>query len=270
MRFRAYIAKALLAGLSLTLTATPAAAQDQLHLSLNYDGSLFLKVLDVSIEQVLDGDGFSASAHIRTSGILALFRKLDLKAESQGRLENAVVLPKTFSYLNTDGKKNRHVTALWSAGDVTTLSQPHYPNMGDPPATREQKLEAADPLTVLTRITVLPPGQTPCQGVGQFYDGKQRYDIEYIYKGSAPAEARERHLGLTNTLRCGLVYREVAGFKKKPPDQRSQGLRRDVTIGLGRLGPGGPWVISFLRADTFLGAAEIDLVNVSMNGEHRN
>jgi len=268
MRFRAYVTTTLLAGLCLALTAAPAAAQDPLHLSLNYDGSLFFKVLDVSIDQVLDGDGFSASAHIRTSGILALFRRLDLKAESQGRLDNAAVLPRTFSYLNTDGKKNRHVTAIWSTDDVTTLSQPHYPSMGDPPATREQKLEAADPLTILTRFTVLPPGQTPCQGVGQFYDGKQRYDIEYTYKGPSPAEARERRLGLTSTVRCSLLYREVAGFKKKPVGQRSQGLRRDVVIGLGRFGPGGPWVISFLRADTVFGAAEIDLVSVKMSGEH--
>ena len=270
MGFKAYVAKALLAGLCLTLTAAPAAAEEPLHLSLNYDGRLFLKVLDVSIDQVLDSDGFSASAHIRTLGILTLFRRLDLKAEGQGRLENAAVLPRTFSYLNADGKKNRHVTALWTAGDVTTLSQPRYPNMGDPPATREQKLEAADPLTILTRITLLPPGQTPCQGVSQFYDGKQRYDVEFTYKGPAPPDDRERRLGLTGAVRCSLVYREVAGFKKKPADQRSQGLRRDVTIGLGRLGPGGPWVISFLRADTILGAAEIDLVNARRSGEHHS
>jgi len=265
MGFRAFIARTAPAALCLALTASPATGQEPLHLSLNYDGSLFFKVLDVSIEQALGSDDFWASAHIRTSGILAMFRKLDLKAQSQGRLENAVVLPGAFTYLNTDGKKNRHVTAIWTAGDVTTLSQPRYPDMGDPPATREQKLEAADPLTMLTRITVLPPGQTPCQGVDQFYDGKQRYDIEYTLKGPAPAEPRERRLGLTNTLRCNLIYREVAGFKKKPADQRHQGLRRDVTLGLGRLGAGGPWVISFLRADTFLGAAEIDLVNAKLS-----
>ena len=100
-----------------------------------------------------------------------------------------------------------------------------------------------------------------------FYDGKQRYDLDFTYKGPAPAEERERRLGLTDTIRCSLVYREVAGFKRKPPEQRSQGLRRDVTIGLGRLGPGGPWVVSLLRADTFLGAAEINLVNLRVAHE---
>lgn len=264
MGFKACVAGVSSASLLLCLVAAPAGAQEPVHLSLRYDGNLFVKVLDVAIDQVLDGDHFSASAHIRTSGILALFRKLNLSAESQGRLENAVAEPRTFSYANIDGKKNRHVTALWSASDVETQSQPTYPNMGDPPATREQKLEAADPLTNLTRLALMPPGEKPCQGASHFYDGKQRYDLEYTYEGPSPVDRRERKLGLTSEVRCKLVYREVAGFKKKPVDQRNQGLRRDITLGIGRLGPQGPWVVSFLRAETFLGAAEIDLVDAKL------
>jgi Protein of unknown function (DUF3108) len=269
MGFKARLAGALSASLLIGLAAAPARAQEPVHLSLRYDGDLFVKVLDVAIDQVLDGDHFSASAHIKTSGILALFRKLDLSAESQGRLENAVAEPKTFSYANIDGKKNRHVTAIWSGADVETLSQPVYPNMGDPPATREQRLEAADPLTVLTRLAVLPPGQKPCQGVSHFYDGKQRYDLEYTDEGAAPTDHRERKLGLTNEVHCKLVYREVAGFKRKPSSERNQGLRRDITVGIGRLGGDGPWVISFLRAETILGSAEINLVNARLTAPPR-
>lgn len=256
-------ANALSAGLGAILVAAPASAQTPLRLSLHYDGRLLVKVLDVSIEQAVEAGGFSASARIRTSGLLALFRKLDLKAESRGRIDNAVVSPGVFFSLNTDGKKNRAVTATWSTDDVATQSQPHYPDMGDPPASREQKLEAADPLTVLTRMTLLPPGQSPCQGVGRFYDGKQRYDIDYTHRAVTSPDGRERALGLTETLSCTLVYREVAGFRRKPVDQRSQGLRHDVSLGLGRLGPSGPWLISFLRAETMFGPASIDLVKAS-------
>lgn len=260
--------KALSVAVSLAMAgaALPARAQEPLHLSLNYDGSLYVKVLDVSVDQVLDGKAFQASAHIKTSGILAVFRKINLRAQTQGRLERDIPLPKTFSYLNNDGHKNRQVTATWSPTDVSTRSSPQFPNMGDPPATREQKLEAADPLTILTRMTMLPSGEKPCEGVSQFYDGKQRYDVEYSYRGAATPDARERKLGITSAVRCSLAYHEVAGFKKKPADQRGQGLRHDVLVGLGRIGAAGPWVISFLHADTFLGAAEIDLVNAKVDG----
>ncbi|MFV4733673.1 hypothetical protein ACNJUX_21065, partial [Mycobacterium tuberculosis] len=152
----------------------------------------------------------------------ALFRKINLKAETQGRFESAVAQPKTFTYLNTDGHKNRRVTAVWSPGDVSTQSQPQFATMGDPPATKEQKLEAADPLTVLTRITLLPQGDKPCQGVSQFFDGKQRYDLEYANHGATQPDGRERRLGITTAVRCSITYREVAGFNKKPAEQRNQ------------------------------------------------
>jgi hypothetical protein len=260
--------KALGVAACLTLAvAAPARAQDPLRLHLNYDGSLFVKVLDLTVDQILDGKSFQASAHLKTSGILALFKKVNLRAESEGRLENAVVLPKTFTYMNQDGHKNRRVSATWSPADVTIRSEPQFTTMGDPPATKEQRLEAADPLTILTRMTVLPMSDKPCQGVSQFFDGKQRYDVEYSYRGPTTPDDRERKLGITATARCALTYREVAGFKRKPADQRNQGIRRDVILGLGRMGPGGPWVISYVKADTILGQAEIDLVNAHLTGQ---
>jgi len=268
MAFKPHLGKALACVLlSVGAAAGPARAQDPLRLELNYDGSLYVKVLDVAVEQVLDAKSFQASAHIKTSGILALFKKINLRAEAAGKLDNAVALPRTFTYQNNDGHKNRRVSAIWSPGDVETESQPRYPNLGDPPATREQKLEAADPLTILTRITVLPQADKPCQGVAQFFDGKQRYDVEYSFRGAAQPDDRERRLGITSAVRCALTYREVAGFKKKPADQRTQGIRREVSLGLGRMGPAGPWVISYLKADTMLGQAEVDLVAAKVSGQ---
>ncbi len=246
---------------------TPACAEpDSLHIALNYDGSLYLKVLDVTVDQTLDEHGFQASAHIKTSGVLSLLHRINLKAESQGRFERDIPAPKSFSYVNLDGRKNRRVSTFWSGADVATQSQPQFGSLGDPPASREQKLEAADPLTVLARMTVLAPGERPCEGVGRFFDGKQRYDVVFRYHGPSQPDARERRLGLTSTVRCSLSFHEVAGFKRKPADQRNQGLRREVALSLGRLNGDGPWVVSSLTADTILGAAHIDLVNVSVSG----
>jgi hypothetical protein len=259
--------KVLAAAVSLgLLAAAPARAQDPLHLQLSYDGSLYVKVLEVAVDQVLDNRTFQASAHVKTFGLLALLQKINLRARSEGRFENAAVLPRTFSYVNADGRKNRHVSAVWSPADVSTEAEPRFTNMGEPAATKEQRLEAADPLTVLTRITVLPQADKPCQGVSQFFDGKQRYDLEYSYRGPAQPDEREKRLGVTSAARCGLTYREVAGFKRKPASQRTQGIRHEISLGLGRIGPDGPWVISYIKADTFLGRAEIDLVNAHVSG----
>lgn len=260
--------KALAATLSLlALAATPARAQpDQLRLKLNYDGRLYLKVLDVDVDQTLDSRSFQSTVHLKTSGILSLLHKVNVTAQSQGRIERDTAIPKSFSYVNADGHKNRRVTATWTGGDVTTQSQPQFPSLGDPPASREQRVEAADPLTILTRVTMMPVSERPCEGVHQFFDGKQRYDVAFSYRGTAQPDARERRLGITDAIRCSLNFREVAGFKRKAADQRNQGLKHDVALTLGRIGGEGPWVISSLRADTALGAAHIDLENAQVTG----
>ena len=259
---------AVVAALSLSVIgAAPARAQpDQLRLHLGYDGSLYLKVLDLEVDQTLDGKSFQSSVHLKTSGILSLLHKINVHAESQGRIERDTAVPKSFTYMNADGRKNRRVTATWTGGDVAIQSQPQFPSLGDPPASREQKLEAADPLTILTRVTMAPSGERPCEGVHHFFDGKQRYDVAFSYRGTVQPDARERLLGITDAVHCNLAFHEVAGFKKKPPEQRTQGLKRDVTVTLGRLGVQGPWVVSSLRADTVLGAAHIDLVNAQVTG----
>ena len=240
---------------------------DPLKLALDYSGSLYVKVLDVHVDQTIAPNGFNAAAHIKTSGLLALFRKINLKASTEGRFERGVAQPREFSYLNTDGKKDRKVSATWSPSDVATESAPAFKSMGDPAATREQKLEAADPLTILTRMTILPTGAKPCQGISQFYDGKQRYDVEYSVKGEGKPDGREQKLGITSAVQCSIHYHEVAGFKKKPANQRGQGVAPDVALGFGRMGASGPWVVSYIRATTFLGNAEIDLIKASMSGQ---
>ena len=254
----------------LVLSESGAAAQpgpDPLKLALDYSGSVYVKVLDVHVDQTIAPGGFNAAARIKTSGVLALFRKINLNASTEGRFERGIAQPREFSYLNTDGKKDRKVSATWTPTDVSTQSAPAFKTMGDPAATREQKLEAADPLTILTRMTVLPTGAKPCQGVSQFYDGKQRYDVAYSAKGEARPNAREQKLGITSVMQCSIHYHEVAGFKKKPANQRGQGVAPDVALGFGRMGADGPWVVSYVRATTFLGNAEIDLVKASMSGQ---
>jgi hypothetical protein len=63
-------------------------------------------------------------------------------------------------------------------------------------------------------------------------------------------------------VHCFVRFREVAGFKKKPPSERNQGLKHPIAIGFARVGANGPWVISSLSSETPLGAATIVLQRV--------
>jgi hypothetical protein len=258
----------LLAALALTI-ATPVRAQsadDETRLSLAYDGRLILKVLDIHIEQRLSPSGFGASARLNSFGALALFKRFDVRAATQGQIDAGQPRPGVFHYENQDGKRDRRVVANWTGSDVAVASTPPYGDLGQPAATHAQKLNAADPLTQLMRLTMASNRANPCGGDPHlFFDGKQLYTL--AFEPGAPGGellSNQRDLGLTHLVRCAVHYHEVAGFKAKPPAQRDQGLKRAIDVTFGQVGAGGPWVAALLQADTPLGPAYVELRHLSL------
>ena len=258
---------ALLAALCL-LAAAPVHAQstDETRLSLAYDGRLILKVLDIHVEQRLSPSGFGASARLASYGALALFKKFDVHATSQGRIEDGEARPGVFHYENQDGKRDRHVVAEWTASEVAVTSTPPYADLGQPPASHAQKLASADPLTQLMRVTLAATRANPCGGdTHMFFDGKQLYALDF---GAGVPEtellSNQQHLGLTNMVRCSVRFREVAGFKAKPAAQRNQGLKRAIEVTFGQIGGGGPWVLALMQAETPLGPAYVELRRIRL------
>ena len=243
--------------------AQPAAPN--LHLDLAYDGKLYIKVLDLHLDQTVGPEVFGANIAMRSYGVLAAFKHFDIKAAAQGRIQAGAPRPQAFDYVNHDGKRVRHVTATWGEDDVRMTSTPAFSNLGDPAATPAQKLAAADPLTQLVRLMLTPGGQTPCAGASRYFDGKQLYELSLAPAGAGALSDRARALGLTNPQRCTLAYHEVAGFKRKPPNKRNQGLESPVKVTFGQLGQGGPWVIADLEAETKLGPAHIELADARMH-----
>jgi hypothetical protein len=261
MRFGSAVAAALVLSF-----AAPAHAQDETRLSLAYDGRLILKVLDIQVDQRVSSSGFGASAQLASFGALALFKKFDVRATTEGRIEDGEAHPGVFHYENDDGKRDRHVVATWTASDVAVTSTPPYGDLGHPPASHAQKLASADPLTQLMRMTLVSIQPTPCGGgAHMFFDGKQLYALDFG-AGVAGGELLENqnHLGLTNLIRCSVRYREVAGFKAKPPEQRDQGLKRAIEVTFAQVGSSGPWVMALMKADTPLGPAYVELRHIRL------
>lgn len=266
--------RAALASLALTLAATliptvpgPRAQTDELVLSLGYDGRLLLKVLDVEVQQRATASGFSASARLTSAGVLAAFKHIDERAASQGRIVGGTPEPGVFDYQNLAGKTRRKVHSVWTGADVTAAADPPFPNLGDPPASREQRRAATDPLTALMRMTLNASRDTMCRKSYLFFDGKQLYALDFSNQREALATPAEKALGLADPFRCDVRFREVAGFKRKPPSQRNQGLQRPINVDFARAGAGGPWVIAGLRAETPLGWAVIELKRMTVTGK---
>ncbi len=243
-----------------------AAPNGDLRLSLGYDGRLLVKVLDIEVQARADRSGFTAESQLISSGILALIKHIHQVASSQGRIENGEARPGTFETQSLGGKTRRRIHTVWAGGEVTMTAQPPFDSLGEPPATPQQKLSAADPLTQLMRLTLNGSRERSCGRSYLFFDGKQLYALDFGPASDVQLDAREQRLGLSAAFRCPVRYREVAGFKKKPPNKRNQGLDRPIELAFARLGAGGPLLITSLRADTPLGRASIDLAHVQTNG----
>lgn len=229
-----------------------------MKLRVTYDGVLLVKVLDMSIDQEISPAGFEAHASLKSSGLLALFKKIDVQAGSEGRIVAAQPQPSAFSHINNDGQYNRRVRVNWTPADVATWTSVAYPSPGDPAPTRSQKLAATDPLTALTRIAMSPAGKAPCASDSLLFDGRQLYRLRFGDPRARPLSDHERRLGLTGAVRCALTFNEIAGFDRKAPDKKNMGLGdTPVTIDLARTTETGPWVITALRGHTPLGEARI-------------
>lgn len=237
-----------------------------LKLDLGYDGRLYIKVLDIQFNQTASPEAFTSKVRLVTYGLLRAFRKLDMRALAQGRVANGEPQPGSITHQNIDAKRNRKVTATWTASDVVTTSTPTFDNMGDPPATRTQRITAADPLTNFMRMTLASSHDGPCQGKARFYDGKQLYELDFAGPKPYRPDNREKRFGMVNPLRCSVRYIEIAGFKKKAIEDKSGGLRRPITTDWAQVGAGGPWVLSSLSAETPLGDAVIELARMNIEG----
>lgn len=251
--------------LALAGAAHAQAPATPVHLALAYDGRLIIKVLDIHFDEQATPASFGADASLRSYGILAAFKKFNVRASARGPIQAGAPRPGQFLYDNHDGKRERKVQVVWRQNDVAMNSTPAFGNLGQPPASLEQKLAAADPLTQLMRLTLAASPAQICDGAPRFFDGKQLYALEFDRGQAAAPDSGARTLGMTNLVRCDVHYREIAGFKPKPPEKRNQGLKSQITVTFGQLGPAGPWVIDKISADTILGAAVIELKHVQVS-----
>jgi hypothetical protein len=248
-----------------------AAPPDQeMHLALGYDGRLLVKVLDIEVDARVDRGGFGAEAQLTSSGVLALFKHIHQLASSQGRIEGGEAKPGDFQTQSLSSKTHRKIRTVWRSGDVVMTAQPAYDSLGDPPASLQQKLAAADPLTQLIRLTLGGSRERTCGRSYMFFDGKQLYALDFGPAEDAPLSAADQRLGLSAPFQCEVHYREVAGFKKKPPNKRNQGMNRPIELEFARLGPDGPLLITHLGAETPLGKASIELARLQASGHMPN
>ncbi len=212
----------LLIAFALSALTGPAAADRYV---LSYDGlALGLAPLgEITIDAAVSEGDYRAHATLRSSGLMNLFERTDLRATATGRIDAGGVRWRRYDLDHHYSRKHRviHMRAN-GRGVVRTEIVPNYRLWGDPPANQEQARASRDPLSTLVAMAVDVGQSQRCAGAYPTFDGR----FHYLMQLTGGETGRYRGGGFSGVvLKCALAYVAVAGF-----EQTDRGRRR-VTNG---------------------------------------
>ncbi|HEY2707630.1 MAG TPA: hypothetical protein VGI95_06210 [Caulobacteraceae bacterium] len=250
--------------------AVPAAAQPStpVKVELTYAGVLNalhlgeVKVLSLHVVEHAGPSEFRTDIDTQSYGVLRALKLIDIGASATGPVAAGVPMPHVFSFASAEKTKTKRVTLTWTMADVTQ-TPPHHDG-GNPPPTPALKLGAADPVTVFSRAVYAPTGQALCAHNWRFYDGAQIYELQFQPAQTSVLTTSDRAMGLTAAVTCQVRYAEVAGFTHKPGDRHGDWLKEAISARFGKLGAAGPWIFEAMKADTFLGYAQVELTQAKV------
>ena len=155
---------------------------------------------------------YSLYADIKTSGLGALLKKLEIWAVSAGDYSRAGLRPRYHVQQNLN-KKKRRVEMNYSNGlrRVDTKISPPLGSQGIPAASPQERYNADDTLSAV--LNLMMRGQKidgeVCYGGLRVFDSKQHYNLRMEYIG----QDRAKLLGKkTDVIKCHVYYEPISGF----------------------------------------------------------
>lgn len=158
-------------------------------------------------------DTYSIKGKVKTTGLADILVNYDMELAASGYVREDGL--DTYAYVsqNNDGKKNRRVEMTYGRSDVAMTAKPAFGNLGEPPATPEQKLEARDPLTAFLGHGFIPraAGEDPCGGPMKIFDGRQLTWLHFENHGLKKVKT-DGYRG--EAYECHVSMDRVAGYEK--------------------------------------------------------
>ncbi len=155
---------------------------------------------------------YSMRSKVKTTGLADILVNYDLEVAASGYTTRDGL--NTYAYVsqNKDGKKNRRVDLKLLKDDFEMTATPAFGDLGDPPATVEQALEAKDPITALISFALEPraEGEDPCGGPLKIFDGRQLTHLHLTNHGMKNVTS-EAWRG--DAFECHIRMDRVAGYE---------------------------------------------------------
>jgi len=181
-------------------------------------------------------------------------------SRTSGQATDAALKPGAFGFDFSSSLKSGSVAMGFANGSVKSVSiDPPAPTAPDTvPVKSEHLVNVLDPLSALLALTQDKGGE-PCNRRLAIFDGKQRFDLQLIYRRQEPIE------GSSDTASvCRVKYIPIAGFRQT---EETANLARSTGIEISfRQAPGARlFVPQKIVLPTLAGTAEIALERIDID-----
>ncbi|MEE9273201.1 MAG: DUF3108 domain-containing protein [Robiginitomaculum sp.] len=209
----------------LAATQTNALAQEvgvisqktKIHLKIK--GYVFgIKIMNTDFQSAIKGNIYSVRADMRTSGLAALLKKIQIWSTTTGYIVGNDLQP--FSHIQQNlNKKHRRVEMNYKKDGVDISINPPLGSLGTPKPTKAEKFNSDDTLSALMNIMMQGrvTSKTPCEGIIPVFDSKQHYNLRLERAGNKHVKQKGFN---GEAIICKAYYIPVSGYD--PEDLPSQ------------------------------------------------
>lgn len=210
----------------------PAPTADATQLRMNMKGYVFgFRIVRSDFISWFDGQNYAAYADMKSSGLAALLKKMEIWSVTKGRYDRRGMRPDWHVQQNTD-KKNRRVEMNYDrkASKVNIDIVPPLGSQGVPPATPKERYSANDTISGLLHLTMQGThvdGEL-CTGRIPFFDSKQHYYLRLERVGTKKVKFNGKK---EQTIHCRAYYEPIAGYDPEDlPSAEEAGTPLNVYI----------------------------------------
>jgi hypothetical protein len=209
--------------LATLLTAADVAAAES-QVTLRYSGYWHaLRILTVESTSATDSDRYRIEVTMRTEGVVDALFPWRSRTESVGVMRDDGPVPRRVRSEATF-RRRTYRTALdyLDSGDVRATVEPAPEADGRGAVPEALRAATLDPQTATLALIRRNAAGRPCTGTEPVFDGRLRYDVELVDKGTAVLEASTyvRYPGPARI--CDAVIHPRAGFAHA---ERADGAR---------------------------------------------
>ena len=193
--------------------ALPPAPDYATEFDFKLKGYVFgLRMIKASYTGWFDGNRYTAYTDLKTSGLGALLKKLEIWAVTTGHYSHSGLTPSFHIQQNLD-KKNRRVEMNYDniVRSVDVAIEPRLGSQGLPPASPSERYSADDTISAI--LNLMMRGQKidgpVCSGTVRVFDSKQHYGLRMIQDGTRRIKFDGEKI---ETIRCLVYYEPISGF----------------------------------------------------------